>query len=108
VTRSDLKNWRKLAQWSANMATKKKAVKKKLVKKVDSELMFVLDGKILLEERVGKKLISSEEIDGKAVLQLLIRAVEDHCDRILGERKWSTEQQGVDLWHQTDKKAWKK
>ena len=51
----------------------KKSIKKKIVKN-KSNWYFVLDGKIFFEERIGKKLICSSDIDGKVVLQILVNA----------------------------------
>jgi hypothetical protein len=84
-----------------------KAKAKKVVKKSKpkEEMMFVLEGGIFLEEKKGGKLVSREQIDGKAVLQLLIRAVEDYCDVLLNERR-QTSQQRVDVWGKNDEELY--
>lgn len=57
-------------------------MKKKTAKKSNkkSEMRFVLDGEVRIEEHLGKKIISSERIDSNVVLGLLMEALSYYLD----------------------------
>ena len=68
------------------MVAKKKVLKKKTTAKKstkqETSLHFVLEGRVLVEERLGKKVLNSSVIDGDSVLKILIEALESGLDSI--------------------------
>jgi len=61
------------------MATKK-------AKKKTPSLHFVLEGKVFVEDRVGKKVVSAYELPGDMVLKVLIAAFE-HGISVMEQKK---------------------
>ena len=56
--------------------TMERKPKKPVKKKLDKTLHLVLDGKIFIEQRLGKKIVKSSEIDGLLVLQTLLYVID--------------------------------
>jgi hypothetical protein len=67
------------------MAIKKKSTKKKTTK-AKTSWNFILNGKVTFEERIGNKVISSADIDGKDVLQILANAFEEGVKAMLDKK----------------------
>ena len=59
---------------------KKTSTKSKRQQKTN--LRFALEGRVLVEEYVGKKVVASSEIDGQVVLRVLDRALVDALERL--------------------------
>lgn len=82
------------------MATKKKVAKKLVKKNVKkqakkgekkakqkSDLHLILDGKVIIEERLGDKIVSSAEIDGNVVLHVLVNAITEGLELMVDKEK---------------------
>jgi len=67
------------------MAKKKKVVKK--AKKVQEEMMLQLDGKVYFIVYKNGKVSEQTEIDGKIVLQLLLKAIEEGIDLLVNKHE---------------------
>lgn len=61
-------------------------MKKKLVKKENkpkTDVFLELEGSVHIVEKKGKKIVSREKIDGKAVLQCLLSVIKEAVNRQL-------------------------